>query len=164
METVVICSNAKSPLRVWPSRLICRPNPSTRTYGPAGSSTSTVVPARVKLLLTAWAVLLMRRLKLPTKVTPGTLIPIVPDNWPAKPAEVRSNAPSPFVTETKLVVPSPRLRLTLLAITVVNFSPPAAVTCSKEKLPVRVWPSTESVTPSPVTRTNGPAVSCNVKV
>ena len=128
-------------------------NPSTRRYGPAWSCIETVSPPTVNDSLTATFVLLMDSESVPPSVTPGMFTFTVPLNFPAIPAAVRMNAPWPLVSDTKFVVPSPRPSTTLLAATRVTLRPSVLVTCSKEKLPLSVWPRMFRLMSVPSTRT-----------
>ena len=112
----VTCSKAKSPLSVWPSAVRTRPRPSTRTYGPAGRSRSKVSRPTLSRALTAAFVLLMRRLRLPLKLTPpGTFRATAPRISPANPALVTRKAPAPLVSATTSVVSALSRNVTLVA-------------------------------------------------
>ena len=173
------CSNAKSPLKVWPSTLKRTSVPSTRTYGPAGRFSETVVLPTFNCSTTAERVLLIARLNRPENVAPPAMLPICtfPETRPASPAAVMTSAPSPSVNETISVAPARRCSSTPVATRRITFPPVAMeVICSSAKLPERIWPPTVSVAgvagSSSVapgislieSRTNGPAGRSSVTV
>ena len=154
-------SKEKSPLRLWPAMVRLMFVPSTRRYGPAGKSTINVSPPTRMRSFTRAVVLLMARPSVPEKPISG--IATVASMRPAMPAGVSTNAPSPPLSTTKSVVPSPMRRPTCETPMRTTRWPAAFVTCSKAKLPVRVWPRISSVAgwptvrPATSTRTYGPA-------
>ncbi len=94
-------------------------------------------------------------------VTPGTLSATVPENDPAIPAGVMTRLPAPSETVSRSLVPSPMERRTPLRPTRTNVVPLGRVKRSKATLPDNVWPAMVKLTPTPSTRTYGPAGSCS---
>ena len=83
--------------------------------------------------MTAAVVVLMERLNVPAKFTPGMFVVTVAVTTPARPPFVTRNTPPPFRMLTNSVVPSPKPMLTLLALMVRIFCVVLMVSCVKAK-------------------------------
>ena len=171
-------SKKKSPLSVSPATVSVALNAEARTYGPAGRSRVFVwtTPSASTNPNVSWTgmrrLLICKRRSAPMVNPPRWLrsagvSAIVPPNSPAMPCRVTSSEPSPLVRRTPSsllgsVSPwaSPRKSSTSVKPTRTTLVPPVVVSCSKAKTPLRVWPSTVSVTGFPVkpacTRRKGP--------
>ncbi len=131
------------------------------------------LPTRI-VFVTAVAglVLLSSIFSVPLSETPGMFTETVPLIVPASPPAVCTNAPWPFVSETKSVVPLPIRSETLRAAMTRTFVSslasdrfvPRSFVCSIVKSPDSDWPNTVSCTPVPLTRTNRPDGRSSVSV
>ena len=151
-------SKLKSPVSSWPARLMVIAAASTRRYGPAGSASVTVSPPTENRSLTTAVVLLIASRSVPWKSgvlagLPSTSMVTVPATSPAIPLATAGFAgvvgvaacariagrttkfARPPVSVRKSVVPSPKLRLTLLAAMRITFAVGVTAICSKLKLP-----------------------------
>ncbi len=165
---VVDCSKLKFPFSVCPRTVSSAgvpssiPEISTLRYGPAGRLSEISESPTLKVSATSWPVLLMAIENVPFNETPGIFTETAAPSCPAIPASVMTKLPLPFETETKAVLPSPRLKLTLLApirtirmssAVLYNMSGPGSlVTRSKAKSPESVWPSMLNLMSDPSTR------------
>ena len=178
---VDVCSKAKSPLTYCPSISRFTSLPSTRRYGPAGSASVIFCSPILNCSLTALDVVLIDNPKVPSKLTavsPGMANVTVPESSPATPAGVRTKKPDPSVSRTpassskfnSVPLLSPRNRPTFVAAirTILGATAPgllcawglnSAVTCSKAKSPVRVWPRMVILVPIASTRIDSAGIS-----
>ncbi len=104
---VVALSKAMLPLMVWPRMPRVTPTPSTRRYGPAGSTRLVTWPPTVTDELTGAAVLLMATARVPPRVTPGRLTAMLPPIRPATPVAVTTRKPLPLLRVTTPARSSP---------------------------------------------------------
>ncbi|WP_459924308.1 hypothetical protein [Desulfatiferula olefinivorans] len=106
------------------------------------------MPRRLSLIGTM-AVFISKRTSPLFTVRPGTVNTAVTVNRAAMPWLFNIMAPPPSVTAIKVPVPSPRVRVRSDTVSVTRALPSAAVPFSTLKLPDRLWPKAERVTPSP---------------
>ena len=110
--SVVVCSIAKSPVRVWPATVRLTSLPAIRRNGPAVRFKAIKSSPTITVSLTAAFVVLIATMKLPLNSIPGIATATSPSSSPATPAAVEMNAPLASVT---LTVPPPTLIFTPLA-------------------------------------------------
>ncbi len=89
----------------------------TSTNLPAGRFSVTDDVPTVKLSLTGLVVVLIATVKVPLSATLGTFSAAVAVRLPARPPDMSRKSPLPFVTDSRLLEPSPSVRLTPLAPT-----------------------------------------------
>ena len=118
----VICSKAKLPRKVCPATFNSMPVPSTRRYGPDGTSSFTVLVPTVIVSLTAALVVFTETANVPLKVAPSDVAVVtVARKVPARPADVATKLPVPLATVTSGVLPSPKLSEPLVTPTRSTF-------------------------------------------
>ena len=160
-DAVVICSKTKSPLTRCPATISATPTPVTRTNGPAGTSTETVVPPTTNDWATAAPVVLTASEKEPLSVKPAPAAMLTaPASDPASPPLAAISRPLIALTDTSPAASESEPPLTP---TRTIFEPDGVVVCSNAKLAWRSRPWTVIfVGASERTRTSPAAESSSI--
>ena len=172
-RALVVCSKTNLPASSMPAIVrratvssmsgvsrssVSAPRISTRTYGPAGRSTTISSPLTTmesRMIAFVLLISMLARASSRTSALPRSMSTVA-ESLPPMPVGVMTRAPSVIVATAR---PSPRLSCASVTATTTTRWPLGLVFCSKAKLPVRVWPATVRSISVPSRRRNLPAGS-----